>query len=474
VSLVPFAVIALLTAADVTIEFRQGAPMALQTFDVLIFLLATGSSVGPKAGLLLTAGPPDRYRRRCMTRGWPVVLVVLLLSRIVLADQTPVESTGDLTIDRAIALATSRSLTLEAARRARAIRDAAITVAGQRPNPDLTFETTRDTPHQTIGVDWPLEIGGRRARRLDLAKEERTLADVDVTRAERAVRRQTRETFYRLVAAEEAVTIAQGARALAARLRDVTEQQFEAGAVPRLEVMQAELALARADADSQQAGADRVAARAALAAVLNLPPQQALAVKGGLLDRVAAPSLADAVAAAVTANADLQLADRDMAVEQRRLDLLKAERVPAPVVSAGAVLNAPGEFNAGPRAGVSVGLPIFTRNQGEMAASVATLAQLRAGREATARTVENAVFGLLARIDAQRGRTTVYGTQLVPTATAIESLAEDSYRSGRTSVLSVFEAQRSVRDVQREALAAALELQDLLAELEELIGTPLP
>jgi outer membrane protein TolC len=41
-------------------------------------------------------------------------------------------------------------------------------------------------------------------------------------------------------------------------------------------------------------------------------------------------------------------------------------------------------------------------------------------------------------------------------------------------VLGVLDAQRSLRDVSRDAVQAALDLQMALAELEELLGTPLP
>jgi hypothetical protein len=53
----------------------------------------------------------------------------------------------------------------------------------------------------------------------------------------------------------------------------------------------------------------------------------------------------------------------------------------------------------------------------------------------------------------------------------LEALAEESYRAGRTSVLGVLDAQRSLRDLTREALQAALDLQLSLADLEELLGT---
>ena len=84
------------------------------------------------------------------------------------------------------------------------------------------------------------------------------------------------------------------------------------------------------------------------------------------------------------------------------------------------------------------------------------------------------MFGTVAKIDAERRQVEAYERQLVPTATNLEALAEESYRAGRTSVLGVLDAQRSLRDLSREALQAALDLQLSLADLEELLGTPLP
>src|SRR5262249_53122581 len=138
-----------------------------------------------------------------------------------------------------------------------------------------------------------------------------------------------------------------------------------------------------------------------------------------------------------------------------------------PVLSAGALFNAPGEFNVASRFGVSVGVPLFSRNQGEIASSIATTAQLRTRREATVRIVENQVYGTLARLDAARRQVEAFDQRLVPTATELQTLAEESYRAGRISVLGLLDAQRSLRDLRREALQAALDLQLALADLEE-------
>jgi cobalt-zinc-cadmium efflux system outer membrane protein len=376
-----------------------------------------------------------------------------------------------LTFDAALDFATGRNLRVEAARRQRAIREASVRTAGQIPNPDLSGDASRDVPHQSINLDVPLELGGKRSRRVDLAREELSLAETDVQVELRTLRRQLREAFYSLVAANERVRLTENALEIATRVRDIAQARFDAGAVPRLEVLQAQLGVDRASIDLDLVRSLQTSVRATLNGVLNLSPDQPTEVTGSLTDRTAStPSYEEARRIALASNIDLVSLDRQAAVEGRRTELLRAERVPTPIFSVGALFNAPGEFGVGPRFGVSMGVPLFSRNQGEIAGSMAAAAQLRAQRAAEQRTIENALFGTIARIQAQRQRTNAYTQRLVPTAVDLESLAEESYRAGRTPVLSVLDAQRTVRDVREEALQAALDVQTSVAELEELLG----
>ncbi|HUR35356.1 MAG TPA: TolC family protein [Vicinamibacterales bacterium] len=405
-----------------------------------------------------------------------VAFVTLCAALFVVADahaqQPPVPT--PLSFDAARAYAEAHNLTLDAARLGRAIRDASIRVAGQRPNPDVGAEVSRDTPHQTVTFALPIEIGSQRRRRREVAREDRSLAEVDLQIGLRAVRRQLREQFFGLLAADERMRVAASVVEIATRVRDAAQARFDAGAVPRLEVMQADLGVSRAEADLDAARSERVAVQGALDAVLNLPPQQPLTLDGTLGDHTSAPGFDASLSIASTSNTDLVSLDRQIAIEGRRLELLRAQRTPVPVFSVSGLFNSPDDFTAAPAASVNIGLPLFSRNQGEIAASIATTTQLRRERDATRRTVENAVFAASARVDAARRQVDTFRQRLIPVATELEALAEDSYAAGRTSVLGVLDAQRSLRDLSRDAVQAALDLQLALAELEELLGTPLP
>jgi cobalt-zinc-cadmium efflux system outer membrane protein len=377
-----------------------------------------------------------------------------------------------LTFQAALDLAVANNLDLAAARRGRAVREAEVKTAGQHPNPDLVFETTKDTPHQMLSLDIPFEPW-KRSRRLDLSREELKLADVDDAAAMQALRRSVRLAFYGLLAADEGATLAQSMVEVATRVREVAQARFEEGAAPRLELMAAELGLARAKADFELVRSARLAAQAELNGLLNRPPGGPLAVAGDLAEGAPLPPVEQVAARAAAGNAELLAAGREVAIEDRRLGLLKAERFPTPVFSAGAVFNAPGEFDVGYRAGLSLAVPLFDRNQGQIAGSLALADQARMRRDALRRSVEAKAFAAHARALAQRAQVAAYRETLVPTATTIESLAEEGYRLGRSPVLAVLEAQRTLRDAKTEYLASLLSLQSALADLEDVLGGPI-
>jgi outer membrane protein TolC len=154
--------------------------------------------------------------------------------------------TSPLTLQSAFARAEAHNPSLTAARLGRAVDLAGIGVARQRPNPEASFETARDTPHEVVSLAFPLELAGKRARRIDLANATlaRTTANLAVQLLD--VRRSVRLAYYELVAATTQVRITSDLRGLAERTRDAARDRFESGAAPRLEALQAELALAGA------------------------------------------------------------------------------------------------------------------------------------------------------------------------------------------------------------------------------------
>lgn len=102
-------------------------------------------------------------------------------------------------------MTSARNLGLEAARRQRTIREAQIRIARPLQNPDVALEVSRDVPYEVLTFNVPIEIGGKRARRIDLARTEMAQSDIDVRVELRTLRRNLRQAFYGLLAAGERV-----------------------------------------------------------------------------------------------------------------------------------------------------------------------------------------------------------------------------------------------------------------------------
>ena len=412
---------------------------------------------------------------KTLARGW-VLAWLLAAPAPARAQAQPPQPAGappPLTFKQMLDLAMTQNLELAAVRRARAVREAEVRAAGQWANPEFSGEITKDVPHGDLTIGMPVDIFGRRSRRVGVAKAALAMAGIDEANAARQVRRDARLAFYGLLAADQQVALAEDIVGIAQRFRDAAQARFAEGAAPRLDVMAADLALVRAQSDRELAQSSRRAAQADLNALLNRPPGMAVALAGDGADSPPLPTLDHATAMALASNVDLLGLDREADIETSTASLLKAERMPMPTFSFGTALNAPGEFNVGPHAGVSLELPLFSRNQGEIAASAARSDTIRAQREALRRRVESSVYAAIERATAQLARVEAFRSKLVPTATELQSLAEESYQLGRTSMLAALEAQRSLRDLKYDYLQALLELQQAIADLEDILGAPI-
>jgi cobalt-zinc-cadmium efflux system outer membrane protein len=100
---------------------------------------------------------------------------------------------------------------------------AGLTTARQLPNPVLGFTAARDTPHEGVSLDFPVELGRKRSKRIAVAREEQKSTEVDITVLTRQIRRRTREAFYLSLSAREQTAQAKTAFDLAARIRELAQ-----------------------------------------------------------------------------------------------------------------------------------------------------------------------------------------------------------------------------------------------------------
>ncbi len=385
----------------------------------------------------------------------------------------PPKAPRTLTLAEAFDLAAKQNLDLAAARLQSAVARAGLRIAREIPNPSATVEVLRDTPHESLLFDQPLEVGGKRARRTEVARQESGLAELDVAALERQIRRQVREAFYGVMAARGATSQRADSLALAERLREIAQARFDAGDVPQLEVFQADLEVSRAQADLAVAREAEKTSSSRLSALFGESAETAWETVGSLEDLPEPGSQAEMRVRAARSNPELARLAQERKLEESRRSLLRAERVPDLHVEFGSDFNAPGEFRAGPRGGISMELPIFRRNQGELARSDATLRALEGQSAAAGRAVVERVDAAYYEWSTRKTQAELYRGSLVPAARRLGDLAEESYRAGKSGFMTVLDSQRNVQQIAREYLDSLLAVQAAFARLEEAVGEPL-
>src|SRR5436190_6706238 len=178
---------------------------------------------------------------------------------------------GSLTLQAAIDRAMAANATLAAARLRGPINLANLAVARERLNPEGSVELEKETPKEAYGVAVPFELGGKRARRIDVAQATIRAGDAELAATIAQVRNDVRRAYFGQVVAEQRLMILREQRDISMRARDTAQARFDAGDAPRLEVMQAQLALAAAENEATAAEGTASAARSALNALLAQP-----------------------------------------------------------------------------------------------------------------------------------------------------------------------------------------------------------
>lgn len=373
---------------------------------------------------------------------------------------------ASLTLDQALREAEARSPAIVAARARVEAAEARIRQAGFRSNPELSLEVENllgtgelsglKSTETTLSVNQRLDLGGRRrprvaAARADLIAEQLRLA---IARADLA--QSIRQQFARAVTARERLRIAIQNEGVARELARVETILVQEGRDPPLRAVRARSAAAQAGAEVEAARAEEQAARGTLASLFGVtePPET---VTGDLLDLQP-----------VTVNPELSLEVRLAEAERLRAEAEVGREVSSgrldPAVGLG-VRHVRESGDVGLVAGVSMPLPIFDRNQGNIAAArsgvraaEANLASVTASARVRARNAIIAVEAAAARVEALE-------RAAVPEGAEALRLTEISYREGRATMLELLDAQNAYRATQLALVEARLAQALATAEL---------
>lgn len=379
-----------------------------------------------------------------------------------------------LTLAEAEALWSRHSREVRMARLAVEAAQADRLTADRAPNPNLSFNVASISPNEGLGggklrdkrmdsilrLEQLVERGDKQALRARLADAQVDAARHDVDDVLRQQRLALVGAYYDLVLAQERVGVAGFFRDLAKKTVDLSEIRLKAGDIGAVELSRLQVEMARAEGDVAAARSDLTRARSALAYLLGKEREVAglrvvaewPGVDGATPDNGAA--LDNTLEGALGQRADVAAARARVEAAEHARDLARAQLTRD--VTVGVQLehnlqNAPSNSF-----GLGVSVPLFLRHQyeGEIRRAEADLdiAREDLGRiEAQARTDLAGLRGDLAAVASRRRE---LEQRALPDARKVAEAAEFAYGRGGLSLLDLFDARRTWRQVQLDLAQA--------------------
>lgn len=376
-----------------------------------------------------------------------------------------------LTLSAAVEIALRRHPDLLAAGRDVDIADGQALQAGARPNPQLALlsEGLRgDQRSTTIQLNQTLELGGKRAARLSAAQRERDLALADLASRAADVRADVTGAYFDALVADQRQSLAQASLALAARVADAAARRVTAGKISPLEATRAKVALASSQIDLGQAGGAAAISRQRLAAAMGDAGQPV----GALAEPVDAPAphadLPELLSHLATAP-QLTRARRDVERRQAGVELERSRRMPDLTLSLGSKRDA----QAGVRQtviGLSVPLPLFDSNQGNLQSALRKADQTRDALAATTNRLTAELSDAFLRDQAARAELAILRGQVLPGAQEAYQAALKGFELGKFNFLDVLDAQRTLLLSKSQYLRALAESHRAATDMERLLG----
>ena len=387
------------------------------------------------------------------------------------AVSTLAEPAQALTLEAAIRLAVERNPNLAAARREIEAADAQILQGSLRPNPDFVYlaEDTRSVSRtSTAQLNVPIEMGGKRGARVDAATRNKRSAVSELMARQLQIRASTMAAFFDVVAAQEQTALARDTLVLAMRASDIAGKRVTAGKISPVEEIKARVAEAGVRLSLTQAESELRNTRRRLSSFWGNPLPRFTEVVGEV-DRM--PDLPTR-ATVQSRLAISPVIERALQEVERRTSLVTVEQtktVPDITLTVG-MKRREDITRDQVMVGVSIPLPVFNRNQGNLLEALKREDKARDELAATKLTLYADALQILERISARREETELLQKSLLPGAKWAYEAATIGFENGKFSFLEVLDAQRTYFSAKSQYLTALSALYAAITDLESLLG----
>src|SRR5579859_749486 len=388
-----------------------------------------------------------------------------------------------ITLEQAISLALANSPSLKAARTQIQQNQAQEITANLRPNPTLSWDsqflpvfsgdfsadTLNNIQQFDIGVGYLFERGHKRQNRLQAARDTTAVTAAQVADTERTLVFNVAQQFINVLLANSTLQFALANLNSFQDTVTISEQRYKAGDISEGDFLKIKLQLLQFQTDVSSA---RVAKVQSLGSLRQLVGYASLPhdfdVVGDLDYQPLTAALPDLQVKALATRPDLLAAQKGVKAANSQISLAKAD--------AKVDVNASASYSHVSGASstslfFSVPLPIFNRNQGEIARTKFALTGAELTAKAAEDTVMTDVTNAYESASSNQDVVKLYVSGYLKQAQDSRDISQYAYKAGAATLLDFLDAERSYRSTQlayRQALAAYMLS---LEQLRQAIGT---
>jgi len=346
------------------------------------------------------------------------------------------------------------------------------------PNPELEIEVEElggtgersrfDSSETTVQIGQLVELAGKRSKRTRLAAFEKETAELDY-RAERLdIVNETVKAFIDILAAQEQLALAEELVQLSEQAHLAVVQKVEAGKNAPIDQTMSKIELSNTRIEAEKARSRLISARNQIAALWGGQNPTFEKAAGDFFESADVPEL-NQLTEMISQNPNVARWSVEKEKRRAALELEKARKTSD--IRFGGGLQ---YFNEGDDSSfilsLSIPVPLFDRNQGNILEATYMLAQTEDNRKTVEIQTRNALAEAVTTLSSAHNEITILKEEVLPSAQEAFNAAREGYNEGKFEYLVVLDAQRTLYEVSGKYIEATAKYHKARADIERLIG----
>lgn len=323
-----------------------------------------------------------------------------------------------------------------------------------------------------IGIAQTFELAGQQGYRREAAQQELAAVKAGYEEARRQLRAEVEQRFIRVLGLQARIAIEGETIRLIQGAAEAIGKRVRAGEDTKLDGNLASVEASRAQNQIVTLQEQLIQARAELATLLQLPPEQ-LPEVAGQLQPESLPYSLETLLASTASRAQLKALEHQRLAATNRLALERAAVYPDVTLGLSAAQEGPsGERENITGLSVSVPLPLFRRNAGGIGRAMADLTQVDIEKTSAEREAKAQVIALWSKQVSMRERVKNLNDAILPSLEENQKLATKAFNAGEISLVELLVVSRQAIDGRRDGLDALVDLAQTHVALKQAAGWP--